>query len=445
MQIGAEIFGHAGVESDIEILRLMWQTLGLAGVRDIYLDLGHVGIFRGLARQANLTPEQETELFEAERRHLVGVAYRLLGTMTDAEDVLQDVFERWLRLQGGAGSARPAEPVANPAAYLTTMTTRASIDRLRSARTRREVYVGPWLPEPVPTTSDDAILGPPGRPRAIGRPGQPSSPEAVAELDESLTIGYLYLLEQLTPHERAAHLLHDVYDFSYREIAPMIDRSEANCRQLASRARSKLRASRPDRDRATIATVDLDDELCQRLVGAVAAGDVGQVMAVLADDVVHLSDGGADHRAARKPVLGRDRVARLLANLAGRLSEAELAEISASLRDFFGWELKEDGKGVRHPVRGVRREGYCARFVFGLALGGAQPKNKHSQRPWCAHKTERPRTLPSSFNSQPKESRSEVLIRPNSVDRASMSRVRNEQAREGGPLPSPCLKRSVYR
>lgn len=241
-------------------------------------------------------------LFEQERRHLLGVAYRLLGTVTDAEDVLQDVFERWLRLDHAS--------VVNPAAYLTTMTTRAAIDRLRSARTVREVYVGPWLPEPVPTPAAGS--------------GQPDrSPESLAELDESLSIGYLHLLERLTPHERAAHLLHDVYDFSYREIASMIDRSEVASRQLASRARSKLKASRPDRDRAPVPTGG--EELVQRLVSAMGAGDIEGVMSVLADDVVHLSDGGPQHRAARRPVVGRDRVARLLANLAGRLTPEQVA------------------------------------------------------------------------------------------------------------------------
>ncbi|MEL6982468.1 MAG: RNA polymerase sigma factor SigJ [Actinomycetota bacterium] len=238
-------------------------------------------------------------LFEVERRHLLGVAYRLLGTLTDAEDVLQDVFERWL--------ATDRSTVANPAAYLTTMTTRASIDRLRSARAHRELYVGPWLPEPVP--SDDTER----------------SPEALAELDESLTIGYLHLLEQLTPRERAAHLLHDVYDFSYREIAPMIDREEASCRQLASRARAKLRASRPDRDRTPSPEVERD--LCHRLVDAVAGGDIALVMSLLTDDVVHISDGGAEHRAARQPVVGSDRVARLLVNLAARLPDTELDQV----------------------------------------------------------------------------------------------------------------------
>lgn len=239
-------------------------------------------------------------LYESERRHLLGVAYRLLGSVTDAEDVLQDVFERWM-------SADRSE-VDNPAAYLTTMTTRSALDRLRSARSEREIYTGPWLPEPV-TPDDDR------------------GPAEVAELDESLTIGYLHLMEQLTPHERAAHLLHDVYDFSYREIAPMIGKGEANCRQLASRARSKLKASRPEP--AAPVGPGASVEICHRLVAAVTGGDVDAVVALLTDDVVHLSDGGPDHRAARRPVIGPVRVARLLVNLAARL----LRDLDGGRRD----------------------------------------------------------------------------------------------------------------
>ncbi len=258
------------------------------------------------------------QLFTDQRRHLLGVAYRLLGTVTDAEDVLQDVFERWLRADRSG--------VDNPAAYLTTMTTRAAIDRLRSAQSKREIYVGPWLPEPVPTDSRF------GRPIDSGA-GHSSShsadrgadPAATAELDESLTIGYLHLLEQLTPLERACYLMHDVFDFSYREIATMVGKEEANCRQLASRARSKLKASRPDQYETP--APDLEAEVCNRLVGAVLGGDIGEVMALMTEDVVHLSDGGADHRAARQPIVGPERVARLLVNLAARLPEDSALDV----------------------------------------------------------------------------------------------------------------------
>ncbi len=235
------------------------------------------------------------QLFADERRQLLGVAYRLLGTVSDAEDVLQDVFERWLRADRST--------IENPAAYLTTMTTRGAIDRLRSARTKREVYVGPWLPEPLPT------------------PESSVDPAAVAELDESLTIGYLHLLEQLSPFERAAYLLHEVFDFSHREVATMIDREEANCRQLTSRARAKLKASRPDQ--FEVPAPDLEADVCNRLVGAIIGGDVDEVMSLMTDDVVHIGDGGAHHRAARHPIVGPDRVARLLVNLAARLPKPD--------------------------------------------------------------------------------------------------------------------------
>ncbi len=243
--------------------------------------------------QQQVTADQ---LFTAERSNLMAVAYRLLGTMSDAEDVLQDVFEKWLRADRSS--------IQNPAAYLTTMTTRAGIDRLRSAQVKREVYVGPWLPEPIPTPDDDG-----------------SNPADVAVLDESLTIGYLYLLEQLTPVERACFLLHDVFDYSYREIAGMVGKDEVNCRQLASRSRNKLKARKANPLDAPVPEVE--SELTDRLIGAVLGGDIGEVMALMTEDVVHLSDGGKDHRAARQPVVGPDRVARLLVNLAARLPQPD--------------------------------------------------------------------------------------------------------------------------
>jgi RNA polymerase sigma-70 factor (ECF subfamily) len=279
------------------------------------------------------------ELFAANRGHLLGVAYRLLGTMTDAEDVLQDVFERWLRAD--------RSEVDNPAAYLTTMTTRASIDRLRSAKVKREVYVGPWLPEPVPTPGP--VPGAAFTP-SLPTPQQSSDPADLAELDESLTIGFLHLLERLTPMERAAYLLHDVFDFSYREVGHMIDRQEANCRQLASRARSKLKASRPDADMAGPPSPDVEAETCRRFVEAVIGGDVDQVMTLMTTDVVHTSDGGAQHRAARQPVIGPDRVARLLVNLARRyLDAAPAMEIQANpvrVNNQHGVLIEAEGKPV---------------------------------------------------------------------------------------------------
>ena len=244
-----------------------------------------------------------TELFERSRERLIAVAYRMLGTMADAEDVVQDVFERWLSVD--------AASVDNPDAYLTTMTTRRAIDRLGSAQKRREVYTGPWLPEPILTSND---------------------PAEVAELDESVTIGYLYLLEQLSPIQRAVHLLHEVFDYSYGEIATMVDKDEANCRQISARARKRLTAA----GEPTMARVSPEREAghVAALVGAVMGGDVEQVKAILTDDVVHLSDGGEHVRAARHPIIGPDRVARLLTNLARRAQahegEVELEMVRAN-------------------------------------------------------------------------------------------------------------------
>ena len=249
------------------------------------------------------------ELFADQRGNLMAVAYRLLGTVSDAEDVLQDVFERWLK--------QDRSSVENPAAYLTTMTTRAGLDHLRSAKTKREVYVGPWLPEPMPTPDSFSE-------QAAGNPA------AVALLDESLTIGYLHLLEQLTPLQRACYLLHDVFDFPYREIAAMVGEDEANCRQLASRSRSKLKATRPDVYETPVPEVEA--EVVNQLISAVIGGDIGQVMALMTDDVVHISDGGEHHRAARQPVVGPERVARLLVNLAKRVPSDDTAVEFRQLR-----------------------------------------------------------------------------------------------------------------
>lgn len=277
--------------------------------------------------------EAARRLFTDERGHLMGVAYRLLGTVTDAEDVLQDVFERWLRAD--------RTEIENPAAYLTTMTTRASIDRLRSAKTKREIYVGPWLPEPIPTGDD-------------------SDPATTAELDESLTIGYLHLLEQLTPLERACYLMHDVFDFSYREVAAMVNKEEVNCRQLASRGRSKLKANRPDQFETP--APDLGDDIGNRLVGAVLSGDIAEVMALMTEDVVHLSDGGADHRAARHPIVGPDRVARLLVNLAGRLLSVEVQILTVNNQP--GVLVLQDGAPLTLLV--IETAGELIRRLYGV-------------------------------------------------------------------------------
>jgi RNA polymerase sigma-70 factor, ECF subfamily len=224
--------------------------------------------------------------FSAERSRLLGLAYRMTGSLAEAEDVVQDAWLRW------NGADRPA--IDNPAAWLTTVTTRLSLDRLKAMDRRRADYVGEWLPEPV----------------AIGR-----GPEEAAEVADSLTLGFLVLLDRLTPLERAVFLLAEVFSEPYRDIGVTVGRSPEACRQIASRARHKLNTARgPAAGRA----VD-DVELLGRLVTAVLAGDPAEVVELLDPDVVLVSDAGPTRRAARRPVVGPDRVSRLLVNLGARL------------------------------------------------------------------------------------------------------------------------------
>jgi RNA polymerase sigma-70 factor, ECF subfamily len=223
----------------------------------------------------------EIELFQANRPALFGVAYRMLGSATDAEDVVQDA---WLRFS----SAQPAD-LRSARAYLTTIVTRLCLDRLKSARANREEYVGPWLPEPVVT--DDR--------------GEPERSLAQAE---SVTLAFMVLLETLSPEERAVFLLREVFDYEYDEIAAMLETTSSNCRQLFHRAKGRI-AERKPRFRATL---DEKRPLVERFVRAFRDGNQEELTRVLAADVGFWSDGGGKVLAARRPVFGRAEVASLL-------------------------------------------------------------------------------------------------------------------------------------
>jgi RNA polymerase sigma-70 factor (ECF subfamily) len=225
--------------------------------------------------------------FEEHRRHLFGVAYRMLGSVAEAEDVVQDT---WLRWQAAAG-----EEVRSPRSFLTTVATRLAIDRLRSAQRRREEYVGPWLPEPLLTDDD---------------------PAATAELADSLSMAFLLVLERLNPVERAVLLLHDVFGYDYDEVAGIVERTPANCRQIASRARGHLTSERPVRPRPS---QEEEHRLAFAFAAAAGTGDLAALEGLLTEDAVLWSDGGAARRAARRPVVGRGRVARFVANVAQRV------------------------------------------------------------------------------------------------------------------------------
>jgi RNA polymerase sigma-70 factor (ECF subfamily) len=252
-----------------------------------------------------------TEVFEAERTRLAALAYRMLGTPDDADDIVQDAWLRW--------EATDRSTIVEPAAWLTTVTTRIAIDRLRSARRRREVYVGPWLPEPLPAGEDD--------------------PFAEVASAESLTLGFLTVLERLEPVERAVFLLHDVFGYPFAEVAASVERSEAAARQIAKRARDRVQAERPRID----ADPDHAEELAAAFLGAVIQGDVDALRRLLTDDVVHLSDGGPNRRAARRPVVGADRVARLLVNLASRMEPGTSVD-PVRVNGQLGWYVTVEGR-----------------------------------------------------------------------------------------------------
>jgi RNA polymerase sigma-70 factor, ECF subfamily len=245
----------------------------------------------------------------AERPRLLGLAYRITGSRVDAEDVVQEAWERARRAGG--------DDVERPSAWLTTVVSRLALDRLKSAQHRRETYVGPWLPEPVVAV---------GSPVAAARRGG-DDPAHMAEMAESLTFGFLRLLEALSPVERVVFVLADVFGVPYTEIAEVVDRSPAACRQVASRARSRVREGRvreghrPGTAAEGAAHGGEAEEVADRLVEALLDGDTDRVVALLASDVVLVSDGGPDVHAARRPVVGQDRVGRLLVNLTRRTIE----------------------------------------------------------------------------------------------------------------------------
>lgn len=258
-------------------------------------------------------------VFEAERPRLLGLAYRVTGTLADAEDVVQDA---WLRLDRTG-----IDTLERPAAWLTTVVGRLALDRLRAGQRARETYVGPWLPEPVV--------------RPAGHTAHAADPADVVDLHDSLTLGFLVVLERLGPVERTVFLLADVFGVPFDEIATTVDRSPTACRQIASRARRRVRDERPrfaasTEDAAGVATA---------FFAAFTDGDLDGLLATLDDDAVLTSDGGAETRAARRPVVGADRVGRLLTNLWSRRPEGIATEpvlvngdpgIAATLGDLVG-------------------------------------------------------------------------------------------------------------
>ncbi|WP_221930812.1 RNA polymerase sigma factor SigJ [Telmatospirillum sp. J64-1] len=223
--------------------------------------------------------------FEAERGRLLGLAYRMLGSYGDAEDAVQDA---WLRWQGVAEMPR------NISAYLSMIVTRLCLDRLKQAQRHREVYVGPWLPEPI---LEDPVFTEPG-----------------AAVARDVSFALMLALERLSPLERAAFVLHDVFDVPFAEVAVALGRSEASCRQLASRAREHVRAGRP---RFTVQP-DEADAIADAFFAASKSGDTEMLASLLVETASLHTDGGGKKRAARNVIQGADRIARFYTGLAGK-------------------------------------------------------------------------------------------------------------------------------
>ncbi len=227
--------------------------------------------------------------FEAHRGHLLGIAYRMLGEMAAAEDVVQEAWIRWQR--------NDAEQIRDLRAWLSNVTMRLALDALRSARARREHYVGPWLPEPI-LPDDVRVLS-------------VEAPDTRAELASDLSVALLHVLERLSPEERAAFILHDAFDCDYPEIASTLDKSEVACRKLVSRAREHVRRERP---RFSVSE-DQHRALLARFAQAAMTQDTATLMQLLAPEAVFYSDGGGRAKAALLPVRSADKVARLIAGL----------------------------------------------------------------------------------------------------------------------------------
>ncbi|MCG8967574.1 MULTISPECIES: RNA polymerase sigma factor SigJ [Streptomyces] len=243
----------------------------------------------------------------SERRQLTNLAYRLLGSLADAEDVVQETYARWYAL-----SPQAREAVDSPGGWLTKVASRICLDQLGSARARRERYVGEWIPEPLP----DSTVWADGRPA-----GRTADPADRVTLDESISMAFLVVLESMTPAERVAFVLHDVFRYSFAEVAEIVGRTPAACRQLASSARRRLRASQapatPAAQRA---------EVVRDFRQAWAAKDIEALVGLLDPGVTAIADGGGLVKAALQPVEGGEQVARYLVDLADRAPGLALLE-----------------------------------------------------------------------------------------------------------------------
>jgi RNA polymerase sigma factor (sigma-70 family) len=241
----------------------------------------------------------------SERRQLINVAYRLLGSLAEAEDAVQETYARWYALTPGQRDA-----IASPGAWLTTVTSRICLDQLGSARARRERYVGQWIPEPLPEPAE-----------WISSPGAPADPADRVTLDESVSMAFLVVLESMTPAERVAFILHDVFGYPFTEIARIVGRTPAACRQLASSGRRRIRAAHPPAAPSARQAAIIRD-----FKNAWQTGDIATLVALLDPDATITADGGGLATAALHPIEGAEQAARYLAGIAARAPDLTILE-----------------------------------------------------------------------------------------------------------------------
>ncbi len=252
-------------------------------------------------------PDPGLDAVVGERRHLINLAYRLLGSAADAEDVVQETYSRWYAMP-----RRQQEAVESPGAWLTKVAGRICLDLLRSARVRRERYVGEWIPEPVPEATE-WVTGRPG--------GAAADPPDRVTLDESISMAFLVVLESMTPAERVAFILHDVFRYSFAEVAEVVGRTPAACRQLATSARRRIRASQP---RATPAAHRAD--VVRDFKQAWEAKDIDALVGLLDPDATAIADGGGLASAELHPLHGAERIARTCVDITARVPDMTILE-----------------------------------------------------------------------------------------------------------------------
>ncbi len=270
-----------------------------------------------------------TSTLDAERPALRGLAYRMLGSLSDAEDAVQDAFVRWVRLSDAQRSG-----IENPGAWMMRVTSRICLDMLGSARARRETYVGPWLPEPVP---------------ALTEASRATDPLERVTLDDSVSMALQVVLDTLTPAERVAFVLHDVFELPFAQIAETVGRSVEATRQLASSARRKVRSRTDD-----AAPRERHDAVAAAFAAATGLGDFDALVALLDPDVTLTSDGGGKVSAARRPVLGAVNVARFILGVLTQRPDARVDPIATA--DGLGFIVSENAVVDTVMVLGVRAD-----------------------------------------------------------------------------------------